>query len=87
MDSVLINKSTTHALLDVVSKAYDNINHKNFTGLILLDLTKAFDTVCHCNLLLKSEHHGIRGNALNLITTYLPNKKQYDSINNISSSL
>jgi len=33
------NKSTTHVLLDVISQAYDNINHKDFTGLILLDLT------------------------------------------------
>jgi len=64
------NKSTTHALLDVVFQAYDNIN-KNFTGLILLDLTKTFDTMCHYNLLLKLEHYGIKGNVLNLITTYL----------------
>ena len=39
--------STEYAVLDIVSKAFENINQNLFTGLIFLDLRKAFDTVSH----------------------------------------
>ena len=41
------NRSTTHAILDIITEMYDNINSKLYSGLVTLDLTKAFDTVCH----------------------------------------
>ena len=44
--------STQHAILDIITTAYHNLNIKNFTGLVTLDLTKAFDTVCHERLLI-----------------------------------
>ena len=53
--------STTHAVLDVLTSTSDQINNEQYTGLILLDLKKAFDTVCHRKLLHKLEHYGIRG--------------------------
>ena len=34
------NHSTTHALLDVVTSCYDNINDTNYTALLSLDLKK-----------------------------------------------
>lgn len=40
-----------------------------------IDLTKAFDTVCHARLLHKLDSIGIKGNALTLIKSYLQNKK------------
>ena len=61
------NKSSTHAILDIVSTTYDNINNKKYTGMVMLDLTKAFDTVCHNRLLLKLGHYGIRGTTYNLL--------------------
>ena len=36
-----------HALLDVITLAYDAIEHTKFTALLLMDLHKAFDTVSH----------------------------------------
>ena len=35
--------STTHAVLDIVSTAYDNISQKLYTKLVFLDLRKAFN--------------------------------------------
>ena len=39
--------STEFAILDIVSSFYENINNKLFTGLIMIDLKKAFDSVTH----------------------------------------
>ena len=43
------------------------------------------DTVNHEILLTKLEHYGIRDNVLNWFQSYLSNRKQYVSINGISS--
>ena len=53
--------STLHALLDITNSALDNIEKKLYTGLVFIDLTKAFDTVNHLILLYKLEHYEIRG--------------------------
>ena len=37
--------STTHAMLDVLTSTYDNINDNTITALLLFDLNKSFDTV------------------------------------------
>ena len=39
--------SVLHALLDVTSFSYDAIQNKQTTALLLMDFTKAFDTVSH----------------------------------------
>ena len=81
------NRSSTHAILDIVSTTYDNINNKKYTGMVMLDLIKAFDTVCHKRLLLKLGHYGIRGTAYNLLQSYLSKRSQYVSLVNINSNL
>ena len=39
------NRSTKHALIDVITNSFENINKNLYTGLIFLDLTKVFDPV------------------------------------------
>ena len=51
--------------------------------MVTLDITKAFDTVCHKRLLIKLDHYGIRGTAFNLIQSYSNNRYVY--VNNIDS--
>ena len=67
--------STTHAVTDVLTLVYDNINEKKYSGLIFLDIQKAFDTVDHNILIAKLEHYGIKGIAKNLFESYLQNRQ------------
>ena len=67
------NVSTNHALVDVVTQSFKNINNNMYTGLIFHDLTKAFDTVNHEIPLHKLHHYGIRGQSNNLLHAFLKN--------------
>ena len=69
--------STTHAILNVLTTSYDQINDNNFTGVILLNFQKAFDTICHTSLFSKLEHYGIRGVAYKLMSSFLFGRQQY----------
>ena len=69
--------STYMAILDMVEnirQAWENNEH--CLG-VFIDFRKAFDTVDHSILIGKLEHLGIRGLPLELIKSYLSNRKQY----------
>ena len=66
--------STMHAVTDVLTLVYDNIHEKKYSGLIFLDIQKAFDTVDHNILIAKLEHYGLRGIAKNFFESYCTNK-------------
>ena len=70
------NHSTIHALLDITSTLYDNLNNNMLSRSVMIDLKKAFDTVSHERLLLKLEHYRVRGVALHLLESYLTDRKQ-----------
>ena len=54
---------------------------------LYLDLSKAFDTVNHKNLLRKLDHYVIRGLPLKLMESYLTNRKQYTVVNGVKPEL
>ena len=57
---------------------------KKNSSLIMINLRKAFDTVCHKKTLKKLDHYEI-WNVLNeLLASYLKNKKQFVLINGMS---
>ena len=51
----------------------------------MIDLRKAFDTMCHQTLLIKMEHYGIRGVAYNLVNSYLHDRNQFVALNQTCS--
>ena len=75
------NFSSVHAITDIVTLAYDNINIKHYTALFCLDLKKAFDSVCHSTLLAKLDHYGILGQTLKLIKSFCLHKQNTIFIN------
>ena len=79
--------STFHAMLDLVTAAYDNIDLNLHTGLVLIDFKKVFDTICHTILLNKLAHYGIRGVAFKLLSSYLMYRKQFINFNGLHSEL
>ena len=75
------NHSTSHAINYSVKYITDNIEHKKHVIGIFLDLSKAFDTICHSKLLHKLQNYGIRGNCLELIRSYLSSRQQLTKFN------
>ena len=74
------NHSTSHALNFSVNYVESCLKKKQHVLGIFIDLSKAFDTVPHQELLSKLENYGIRGNANKLIASYLSNRFQYVSV-------
>ena len=68
--------STSHALNLSINHINKAVNNKEHVLAIFIDLSKAFDTIDHNILLHKLSHYGIRGNAYNLVKSYLTNRAQ-----------
>lgn len=70
-------KSTVRAVYMALIEILHSLNADKETVAVCLDLTKAFDSVEHNNLIKKLESYGIRGVALKLISSYLSERTQY----------
>ena len=78
--------STHHALIDFTEKIANAFENNNFLIGLFLDLSKAFDCIDHAILINKLRFYGIRGVAINLIISYLFNRKQFVNIGNLTSN-
>jgi hypothetical protein len=62
---------TTSAMVDALDHINNELDKGNYVVAISIDLSKAFDTVEHKNLMVSLQRIGIRGNACKLIESYL----------------
>ena len=77
--------STIHAVTNFVAYVQNSIEQKNPTVSVLLDLSKAFDTIDHKILLAKLNNYGVRGIALEWFRSYLTGRSQYVSYKDTNS--
>ena len=78
--------SAQHALLSLLEKWKESLDNNGYAGGILMDLSKAFDTLNHELLIAKLDAYGFSKPALKLIIDYLKNRWQRIKMNTSFSS-
>ena len=79
--------STSDAITDLTEQIYKNLDDKEHTIAIFLDLKKAFDTVNHDILIRKLQNYGCRGIPLNWFHSFLRDRKQCVKIGDAISEM
>lgn len=74
--------STVKAVESLVSVILEGYENYSYSCAMLLDLSKAFDTVSHDILLAKLHYYGLSGFELSLIKSYLCNRCQIVTVEN-----
>lgn len=72
----LPKRTTVSAIAEVVGGIVEGLDQGEHTRAVLCDLTRAFDCVSHVILCEKLYHYGVRGLPLELMKSYLSNRKQ-----------
>ena len=72
--------SSQHALFKLLQAWQEELDKSGFVGTILMDLSKAYESLPQHLLAAKFEAYGIDKNGLNLIHNYLTNRKQRTQI-------
>ena len=80
-------RGTEDAIMSLISLITDTLERGEQCNALFLDLSKAFDSMCHTNFLIKMEHYGFRGTPLKLLKSYLSNRLQYVVHNGKSSAM
>ena len=68
--------STQNALICLIEKWKKVLDKKDFYGVVLMDLSKAFDTTNHKLLIEKINAYGFEKSALKLLLSYLSSRWQ-----------
>ena len=78
--------STQHCLITMIETLKKTLDKGGATGILLTDLSKAFDCLPHDLLIAKLDAYGFDVEALKLIHSYLTGRKQRTKINKTFSS-
>ena len=68
--------NTQHALLRLVDKLNKNLDNNKKIGILMMDLSKAFDCISHDLLIAKLNAYGFSKCSLKLIYSYLKERKK-----------
>ena len=79
--------STYMPLPKMINDITNERENKNYSLVVFIDLSKAFDTLDHKILMKKMYCYGVRGIVLDWFKNYLSNRMQYVSLNNVNSKL
>ena len=83
---MLSERNTQYALLPLIEKWKKTLNGKGYTGAVLMDLSKAFDTINHELLTTNLYANGFSKVVLKLIFSYMLDRWQRSKINKRFSS-
>ena len=78
--------NTQHALLTLIENWRKSLDNKGFGSAILMDLSKAFDTLNHDLLIAKLDAYGFQHDALKLLYSYLSKQWHRTKVNTSFSS-
>ena len=77
--------SSNHALIRLKENWKKSLDQKKFVGAVLMDLSKAFDSIPHDLLIAKMHAYGFSIDAVTFFYSYLKRRKQNVKINNTRS--
>ena len=80
------NDLLEHAILQLTRDITSSFKKGEYTLGVFIDFSKAFDTADHQILIKTLQYYGIDGTALEWFKSYLSNRKQYISTQEISES-
>ena len=73
--------NTQYALLALLEKWKRSLDNRGYAGAVIMDLSKAFDTINHELLIAKLHAYGVTKPALKLLYSYLSNRWHRTKIN------
>ena len=62
---------TETALMNYIDYIQNQLNNKQYTISIFMDLSKAFDVINHDILRIKLKHYGFRGHFLDFLSNFV----------------
>ena len=77
--------SSSQVLLRLIENWKKHIDSKKIVGIVLMDLSKAFDCIPHDLLIAKLHAYGFNKKALTFLYSYLKRRKQSVKINDTES--